>query len=421
MVTTFTQAPAPVVALPADPRAELDVLLAEDVVSAQARERSAFDGAAGERAGSIVLFGAGGLGQRTLAGLRLDGVEPLAFADNNELRWGTVIEGLPVLSPAEAARRHGDSAVFVVTIWGAGSTHRYADSEAQLHGLGADVVVPVAWLAWRHPERLLPFYALNLPSKMAAHDGSIRRAYELLSDDESRRQYVDQVRWRLTGDPGCLSHPVTGPHYLVTDVARPIDAEVVLDCGAYDGDTLQAWLTERGPTFARYLALEPDPANLAALERLVASLPDAVGSRIVALPYAAAARAGTAVFSAMGTASSALGNDGEGLTVTCAAIDDVLAEVGGPAPTFVKMDIEGAELGALAGASCLIRDHGPMLALATYHRQDHLWRVLLAAYSLRPDYSFFLRPHNEEGWDLVLYAVPPARVPVAATVPATGP
>jgi hypothetical protein len=28
----------------------------------------------------------------------------------------------------------------------------------------------------------------------------------------------------------------------------------------------------------------------------------------------------------------------------------------------------------------------------------------------RPDYSFSLRPHNEEGWDLVCYAVPRGRL-----------
>jgi hypothetical protein len=29
---------------------------------------------------------------------------------------------------------------------------------------------------------------------------------------------------------------------------------------------------------------------------------------------------------------------------------------------------------------------------------------------LRDDYALFLRPHNEEGWDLVCYAIPRARL-----------
>src|SRR5439155_21545133 len=173
----------------------------------------------------FVLFGSGGLGRRTLAGLRADAVEPLAFADNNPDRWGTDVDGLSVLSPAEAAARYGASAVFVVTIWGAGSTHRLDHSLEQLTSLGCDTVVPVAWLAWRHSARLLPHYAMQLPSRLLTQTEGVRRAYSLLADEESRTEFVSQVRWRLTGDPGCLRSPVAGPQYLVTDVALPSPGE----------------------------------------------------------------------------------------------------------------------------------------------------------------------------------------------------
>ena len=392
---------------------ELDDLLAEGVIAAREREATTFDVAAGNRAGNVVLFGAGGLGRQTLAGLRADGIEPLAFADNNAHRWGTEVDGVMVMSPLEASARFGDCAAFVVTIWGAGSTHRLEHSVEQLNAMGCDTVVPVAWLAWRHAARMLPHYAMHLPSRVLTQVDGIRRAFALLADDESRAEFVSQLRWRLTGDPGCLRSPVPGPQYLVTDTAMPIEGEVVLDVGAYDGDTLAAWLAARGATFSRYIALEPDPGSRAALEASVAGLPASVAERVVVLPFAAAAQFGTATFDAMGTAASSLGTSGTGVRVTCARIDDIIGDLGGPAPTFVKMDVEGAELGALAGAARLIADHAPVLALSAYHRQDHLWRVLLTVAALRPDYRFSLRPHNEEGWDLVLYAVPPARVPTA--------
>ena len=40
----------------------------------------------------------------------------------------------------------------------------------------------------------------------------------------------------------------------------------------------------------------------------------------------------------------------------------------------------------------------------------HLWRIPLMLREWCPDASLFLRPHNEEGWDLVCYVVPPARL-----------
>ena len=44
---------------------------------------------AGKATESIVLFGVGPLGRRTAIGLRTQGIEPLAFVDNNSKLWQT--------------------------------------------------------------------------------------------------------------------------------------------------------------------------------------------------------------------------------------------------------------------------------------------------------------------------------------------
>jgi hypothetical protein len=95
--------------------------------------------------------------------------------------------------------------------------------------------------------------------------------------------------------------------------------------------------------------------------------------------------------------------------VDCVRIDDLVDSLGQPSPDFVKMDIEGAEPEALRGGSSFIKDRRPLLALCVYHRQNHLWELPLQVARVEPDYSFYLRPHNEEGWDLVCYSVPPDR------------
>ena len=64
-----------------------------------------YDDATGALGEHIVLFGAGHFGRRTLAGLRHSGVEPLAFVDSNPTFWGKTVDGLTVLSPADAKRR----------------------------------------------------------------------------------------------------------------------------------------------------------------------------------------------------------------------------------------------------------------------------------------------------------------------------
>ena len=84
--------------------------------------------------------------------------------------------------------------------------------------------------------------------------------------------------------------------------------------------------------------------------------------------------------------------------------------VGDGRPTFIKLDIEGFEIDALRGGRETIRRHGPVIAVCVYHFQDHLWKIPLLLREWRNDYALFLRPHNEEGWDLVCYAVPRGRL-----------
>src|SRR5438128_10949453 len=113
----------------------LDQLLAETPSAAARRADTTFDALAGPTSDRLVLFGAGGLGRRVLAGLRRLSREPVAFADNNSALWGQAVEGLPVLSPQAAAERWSDQATFVVTIWRAGGTHRFENTRSQLVGL----------------------------------------------------------------------------------------------------------------------------------------------------------------------------------------------------------------------------------------------------------------------------------------------
>ena len=99
--------------LSTDLRDDLSTLLGESETSAAERARTAFDEVAGPFQKRLVLYGAGNLGRKTLGGLRSIGLEPLAFSDGNSALWDSQIDGVQVLSPTDAIRRFGDSAVFV--------------------------------------------------------------------------------------------------------------------------------------------------------------------------------------------------------------------------------------------------------------------------------------------------------------------
>lgn len=386
------------------PAEQLAEILAS-VDAARLNERAAAR-AAQLRGGDVVLFGCGNLGRKSLGVLRAAGIEPAAFADNNRANWNTTVEGLPVLAPEVAATRYGGQAVFAVTILNPG--HAFAATRRQLHQLGCERVLSFEELSRAFPARLLPHFALDAASKALADRQAIERGFALLSDEVSRREYVSQVSARLDAALDDFAAADPGEQYFPVDLFARLSCETFVDCGAYDGDTLAAFLRHFGTGFARYFAFEPDVHNFSQLAGAVAALPPQVQSRIHLSRVATGAENGLASFVADGTSSAALRSDGPG-TVHVIRLDDYLG-VDGPAPTWIKMDIEGAEEEALRGAAGLIRRHQPLLAVCVYHCQDHLWRLPLLIDDIRPGYSFHLRRYAQDYFELVLYAIPPGRL-----------
>ncbi len=359
-----------------------------------------FDKVAGSHAGSIVLFGSGALGLRALKGLRSLNIEPVAFTDNSPNLWNRSVYGLKVLPPLEAVQRFSDKAVFVVTIYNGSAVRQ------QLKEMNCTMVVPFAYLFWRYAETFLPYCALDFPHSIYTEAESVERAFSLWADEKSKQEYVAQLRWRLLLDFDSLpAHRPAHEMYFPTDLISFRNDEVFMDCGSFDGDVVRTFLQLRGDKFRNIIALEPDPDNFRKLRKYVFTLEDGLRSKIILREAAAAAQEGRLRFDSTGTVTSSAGASGkievEGLPL-CRILPD--AE-----PTYVKMDIEGAEMDALIGARDLIKKCASAWAICLYHQQGHLWQVPLFMQSVSDQYDFFLRRYAEECWELVCYAVPKRR------------
>lgn len=84
------------------------------------------------------------------------------------------------------------------------------------------------------------------------------------------------------------------------------------------------------------------------------------------------------------------------------AVDDIIED---HEATFIKMDIEGAELNALIGAEKTIRKSRPKLAISVYHKRRDIWEIPMLLLKYNPDYRFYLRCYSFTGNDTVLYAI----------------
>lgn len=137
---------------------KLTELLKENRKSVEDRERLTHNRLTGPLSNRLALFGIGGLGRRTLRGLRNAGVEPLAFCDNNKRLWGHKVEGLKVLPPKQAVKTLANKASFIVTIWNRSEGHPLHSVEAQLNLHGKAIVASFIPLYWKYEEFFLSYF-----------------------------------------------------------------------------------------------------------------------------------------------------------------------------------------------------------------------------------------------------------------------
>lgn len=176
--------------------------------------------------------------------------------------------------------------------------------------------------------------------------------------------------------------------------------EVFVDAGCFDGFTTSQffkWCNGKGYSYC----LEPDARNIALIRTNLGNSRDfeiiekALWSETTELSIDAKGNCATSVTE---------NNDGNGQQkIGAVALDDILSD---REVTFIKMDIEGAEVAALHGAARIISEQKPRLAISIYHKPDDIWKIPGTILSYNPDYKFYLRHYSFSDYDTVLYAIP---------------
>ena len=232
---------------------------------------------------------------------------------------------------------------------------------------------------------------------LEAHKERFGAAYGLLADDLSRSTFEAFLDSKLGGAGEALADVSRKEQYFPKDILALSDREVFVDGGAYTGDTLLTFMRLTGGKCARACAFEPDPATA---EKLKATV-EKRGLRNVTVHnkglWSAPAALPFAVWH--GTSASAV-SDGGGVSVEADTVDRAA-----PDATFIKLDVEGAELEALKGAAATIKRNRPKLAICVYHKPADLFEIPLFIKSLAPEYRLYLRQHQPVACETVLYAV----------------
>ncbi len=230
---------------------------------------------------------------------------------------------------------------------------------------------------------------LGCPSmQILPHLSSHKKVYELLTDADSRRTYLAALMFRLTFDNDYLKAVVSDGKEYFECFHNLGSEEVVIDCGAYTGDTLQDYLS-CNEVPRQYVLFEPDRANVEQLRKNIKEM-HAEAYTVVHEKGVGETTKTLYLTEENGMASKLSEQKAEtSYTVDIISIDSLQIED----VSFIKMDIEGAEKAALTGARSTIQRYAPKLAICLYHSPLDLWEVPLLIRDMVPSYQSFIVRH----------------------------
>lgn len=338
----------------------------------------------------VYIWGTGQMGRWAAHLLRVMGSRSIAFVDNSAAHWGECIEGIPCIAPAQM-KEAKDPLVFI----GVGMS-------------GIAVATQLAEMKIRRVIDMPDFYLNTLfedlrcadPAEIAVRVGI---CFDVLADDASRDVLFAKLNGFLDFEPGFARSKYyvdicRGDQYFQDDLIHFDEDSVLVDCGAYTGDTLADFL-RRGYPFRKYIAYELSRRNYDVLQENMRNVRGGGTDKLVAYNCGVGERNEQICYDDVISASSV---SSVGIPGKIVCMSDHLRD---EPVSFIKMDIEGAEMGALKGAAELIRRRRPDLAICTYHSISDLYEIPLYIHSIVPEYRLYLRHHTPVFCETVCYAV----------------
>ena len=354
----------------------------------------------------IILYGAGKTGRDLAAQMVADYGKRILFSDMQKELWGRRINGIPVLSPSEAAAQYGKDSVFVITVFNREFSSDYAEITNSLGKMGATCCIPWVIPAWKYKQALLPRFFLGSAEDILPHKKEIQRVFDALHEERSQVIFLELMEASLTAPFDKLSKRESGPQYFIPEILAQLTERVcIVDCGAYDGDTLRDALSVLGAErIAEYFAIEPDLENYNRLLNFCSGLPEDLRNRVNCLHAAVGEKESHVSLQSTGTEAAFVVSGSVVGGIPCITLDSIFGGMLNGECLFLKMDIEGYEKEALQGAAHTLSraDLKKILAISAYHKYDDFFAIPSLAKNLTGMYGLF-RKHMANLFDTVYY------------------
>jgi FkbM family methyltransferase len=343
----------------------------------------------------VVLYGAGMLAERLYAYLEKYGISVDAIVvDERFLPHTPTFAGHTVVS----LESNTGGKIKKNYIIGFGTYGDRQALRARLEPVAAEIVLfDVGYGAVDDIDHQIAFYS----SYATVNKQGFERTLALLEDARSRETLSAFISQKISGSFGEYEKYYCPDQYFPDELFSLRNGEIFVDCGAFTGDSIavfQQKLARDGISdYDAIYAFEPELDLFTKLAAATENLP-----RCYIFQQGLWHEAGRFAFKSSASSSS-ISQTGDKF-IDVVALDAALPESG---CTFIKMDIEGAELQALRGARRTITRHKPILAISLYHKPEDILTIPNFIKTLDPEYRLYVRAHFKPVTiEMVLYAIP---------------
>lgn len=356
----------------------------------------------------IVIFGAGTYGGYVFDQLIENNLESYvySFCDNAKSKWGTFFHGKKIYSLDYLMEKNEKYIFVIASVWDVEIKKQLEENKQRIFENSRETILLEKTAIRKDlvfeecPCGSIPYY-LSQGQKLYQNNmirEKINQVRDMLEDDISKQILELRVDFVMKTDMLTLGKMYDLSLGMSMKELLPItDDEIFVDCGAFTGDSIQDFLEASGGKYQKIIAFEPDKYNFGILKNYVEL--NKINANLY--PYGVGNENGELNFLSNGTGGACYSNEGDSV-LKIVSLDDLLYDT--DYVTFLKMDIEGAEMNALKGAKKLIQRDKPKLHISIYHRPEDLYSIPLYIKSLVPEYRFKLAHRTTLPFDTDLYA-----------------
>ena len=337
----------------------------------------------------VCIFGAGMLGRSTTDHLKSVRIDVDFFCDNDNRKCNGLFSylGIPCYSYEKLKELHDKTVVLI-------ASDKASEIAKQLEADNIHYYLPM--------ERKLISRDFWQKNNISDFRKEIEESYSFLEDDFSKKVYIKCLRNWFNGKFEYFDDVYSPAQYFSKEIMPLGDHESFADIGAFDGDTTKEFIKTVNKQFEKIYAFELTKESFHKLEEYKNELPLDISNKIELHNVGIGQCHEDVWYNPQDSSSFARTDANTGLIKTeLAPLDDIIDE----RITFIKMDIEGAELSALKGAKKTIQKYKPKLAICIYHKPQDLWEIPLYIKESNPSYKLFLRHHTVLEFETVCYAV----------------